>query len=70
MLLAANRRICSKYWPGDVLGVLSAWISTWLSMYSEIFLLMVAGVLSRIHSARMAPIISASYVLWSDGEPR
>ena len=70
VLLAADRRVCSKYWPGDVLGVLSAWITTWLSMYSEIFLLMVSGVLSRIHSTSRASIISASYVLWSDGEPR
>ena len=70
VLLAADRRICSRYWPGDVLGVLSAWITAWLSMYSDIFFPMVAGILSRIHSTRMAPIILASYVLWSDGEPR
>ena len=37
VLLAADRRVCSKYWPGDVLGVLSAWITAWLSMYSEIY---------------------------------
>ena len=65
-LFSAHRRACSKYWPSDVLG---AWITNWLFMYRETFLpIVIALAVSQI--ASMAPIISASYVLWSSGDPR
>ena len=63
VLLEANRRACSRCCPADVLGDLSVRITAWLSINSVTFFAVVSGVFVRIQRARMAPTISASYVL-------
>ena len=67
--LMAEHRDPRRCCPEDALGHGRVVTRDWLSVYSETLLLTMAGVLFRTQRARMAPTISASYMLCSSELP-